>query len=223
MRRVILSPRPTLNKPRPYIQIPAGGRIPLGMCTPSNTRLPIASRLLMPLAAVAFCLFATGGFCQTDGGVQMKVTSTLFNEGGPIPKQCTADGANTSPDLKFTGVPAAAKSLVLVVDDPDAPKGTLTHWLMWNLLPGPGGSLEIVANSPPQDAVQGLNFQGKNAYTGPNPPSGTHRYHFRLFALDIALKLPPHSGRKAVDNAMEGHVLAKAELVGLYSRGAGKY
>lgn len=188
---------------------------------PWHKRIPIGSRLLAPLAAVAFCLFATSGLCQTDVGVPMKITSTLFSEGGPIPKECTADGANTSPELKFTGVPAAAKSLVLVVDDPDAPKGTLTHWLMWNLKPGPDHSLEILANSAPQDAVQGLNFRGKNAYTGPNPPSGTHRYHFRLYALDTVLKLPPNSDRKAVDEAMEGHVLAKAELVGLYTHGGG--
>jgi Raf kinase inhibitor-like YbhB/YbcL family protein len=178
----------------------------------------------MPLlAGAAFCCWAMPGQGQVNEGAPMKITSTLFSEGGAIPKQCTADGDNSSPELRFAGVPAAAKSLLLVVDDPDAPKGTLTHWLLWNMKAGPDGSLEILANVPPQDAVQGANFQGKNAYTGPNPPSGTHHYHFRLYALDTALKLPAGSDRKAVDKAMDGHVLAKAELVGLYTRGAGKY
>ncbi len=151
----------------------------------------------------------------------MKITSNEFGEGGPIPARFTAGGENVNPDLQFAEVPAAAKSLVLIVDDPDAPKGTLTHWLVWNLKPD---VKEILAASgPPQGAVQGLNFQGRNAYTGPNPVSGTHRYHFRVFALDITLHLPPNSDRNAVDKAIEGHVLAKAELVGLYTRGAEKY
>lgn len=145
----------------------------------------------------------------------MKLTSTRFTEGGDIPPECTCDGRNASPDLQIQGVPAAAKSLVLIVDDPDAPKGTLTHWLLWNLRPD---LKEILANSPPQDAVQGINYQGKRGYTGPCPPAGTHRYYFRLYALDI-LPANLHAGadRAAVEKAVEGHILDKAVLMGRYA------
>jgi len=172
----------------------------------------------LALLAIAFVLASPQmANCQMDGMQPMTVQSTDFTEGGEIPARCTCDGADSSPELHFGDIPAAAKSLVLIMDDPDAPKGTLTHWLVWNLKPD---AKEILAGSPPQDAVQGVNFKGQNGYTGPCPASGTHRYHFRLFALDTALKLPANSDRKAVDKAIEGHVLAKAELVGLYTRGA---
>jgi Raf kinase inhibitor-like YbhB/YbcL family protein len=168
----------------------------------------------LPLAAALLFAWAHGACAQMEGQVPMTIRSTDFAEGGQIPVRCTCDGDNFSPELHFDNVPAAAKSLVLVVDDPDAPKGTLTHWLVWNLKTD---QKQILANNAPQDAVQGLNFKGRNAYAGPCPQAGTHRYHFRLFALDIVLKLPASSGRKAVDKAIEGHVLAKAELVGTYA------
>lgn len=173
-------------------------------------------RLMLPVAAAFLALPASTARCQMEGTAPMKITSTQFIEGGEMPARFTADGENVSPDLQFADVPATAKSLVLIVQDPDAPRGTLTHWLVWNLKPD---LKEILANSPPQDAVQGVNFLGRNDYTGPNPPSGTHHYHFLLYALDATLKLPPKSDHKAVEKAMEGHVLAKAELIGLYTRG----
>lgn len=178
-----------------------------------------------PAALLFVALFmAAGGAARGQGDqaevVPMKIVSTDFSEGGPIPKRCTCDGENASPELSFQAAPAATKSLVLIVDDPDAVAGTLTHWLLWNLKPDISGTGEILANSPPQDAVQGLNFKGQNAYTGPCPPSETHRYHFRLYALDIVLKLPAKSDRKALEKAMEGHVLAKAELIGTATHGA---
>lgn len=198
------------------------------MNTPWNKRIAPARRLPSLPAVLFTVLFVASGGAARGQVVQtgqpevvpMKIVSTDFSEGGPIPKRCTCNGENASPELNFKSVPAATKSLVLIVDDPDAPSGTATHWLLWNLKPDPSGTLEILANSPPQDAVQGLNYKGQNGYTGPCPPSGTHRYHFRVFALDIALRLPPKSDRKVVEKAMDGHVLAKAELIGTSTHGA---
>ena len=111
----------------------------------------------------------------------MQVISPDFSEGGNIPKHFTCDGQDISPTLKIEGVPQAAKSLVLIADDPDAPSGTFTHWLIWNLRPD---VTEILATTPPAGAVQGVNDFGRNNYGGPCPPSGVHRYYFKLFALD---------------------------------------
>ncbi|HWB60494.1 MAG TPA: YbhB/YbcL family Raf kinase inhibitor-like protein [Chthoniobacteraceae bacterium] len=157
---------------------------------------------------------------QMEGQTPMTIRSTDFTEGGAIPKRCACDGENKNPQLHFDQIPSAAKSLVLIVEDPDAPKGTLMHWVIWNLKPD---VKEILAGSPPQDAVQGVNYKGENSYTGPCPPAGTHRYHFRLFALDTMLRLPAKSDGKAVEKAIEGHVLAKAELVGTYAHGGAQY
>jgi len=161
------------------------------------------------------CLFGITGISQMENEAHMKISSSKFIEGGNIPAQFTCDGENASPDLVIENLPAAAKSLVLIVDDPDAPRGTFTHWLMWNLKTD---LKEIPVNSPPQDAVQGINDFGKKKYGGPCPPSGTHRYYFRLYALDVVLSLPPNSDRKALDKAIGGHVITKATLMGRYSR-----
>ena len=112
----------------------------------------------------------------------MELTSPDFVTGGPIPKRFTCDDVNHSPGLRISGVPKAAKSLVLIMDDPDAPGGTFNHWLIWGLSPD---LKEIVTNSVPNGAVQGLNDFKKNGYGGPCPPSGEHRYYFRLYAADI--------------------------------------
>ncbi len=165
----------------------------------------------------ALCLFAPTGGAQIEKEAPMKISSPDFIEGGEIPVKFTCDGENTSPALKIEGVPATAKSLVLIMDDPDAPKGTFTHWLLWNLKTD---LKEILANSPPQDAAQGLNDFGKNKYGGPCPPSGMHRYYFRLYAIDAVPNLSANSQRAALEKAMEGHVLGKAVLMGRYARQA---
>ena len=149
----------------------------------------------------------------------MNLGSPDFREGGSIPERFTCDGKNLSPSLKIDGVPKEARSLILVVDDPDAPGGNFTHWLMWNIAPDVAG---IATNSLPTHAVQGVNDFGKNKYSGPCPPSGTHRYFFRLYALDKSLVLPSSSKRDALDSAMRGHVISEATLVGTYTRKAGK-
>jgi len=142
----------------------------------------------------------------------LSVTSSSFGSSQSIPKKYTCDGEDVNPPLSVVGVPEEAKGLVLVVDDPDAPMGTWVHWVVWNIPP----TDSIEENTVP--GVEGLNDFGKHSYGGPCPPSGTHRYFFKFYALDTNLSLPSNSRKKDVENAMKGHVLAKGELVGLYSR-----
>jgi Raf kinase inhibitor-like YbhB/YbcL family protein len=145
----------------------------------------------------------------------MKLTTKAFSELRPIPERFTADGENVNPPLAIRGVPRAAKTLVLIVDDPDAPMGTWNHWLVWNISPG---TTVIKEDSVPRGAVVGQNDSGTAKYVGPSPPRGTHRYSFRLYALDQKLNLPPGADRDALDQALQGHVIAKAELLGRYAR-----
>ena len=145
----------------------------------------------------------------------MKITSPDFPEGGMIPARFTCDGANVNPRLDIAGVPAGARSLVLIVDDPDAPAGTWNHWLLWNIDPA---TTMIAGGSVPAGAIQGRSDFGQEKYIGPSPPSGTHRYFFRLLALDAKLYLPAGTGRAALETALRGHALMKAELMGRYRR-----
>ena len=146
----------------------------------------------------------------------MKIKTTAFQEGGNIPSKFTCDGADANPPLRFEGVPAEAKSLALIVDDPDAPGGLFTHWLVWNIDPK---TTTVEENSAPSNGVQGKNDFGKSGYGGPCPPSGTHRYFFRIFALDRQLDLAAGSKRAQLDAQMRGHIMAEGELMGGYSRG----
>ena len=145
----------------------------------------------------------------------MKITTHAFSERRPIPERFTADGKNVSPPLVISGVPRDAKSLVLIVDDPDAPLGTWSHWLVWNIRPD---TTVIAEDSVPRGAVVGRNDAGTAKYAGPSPPRGTHRYYFRLYALDTGLELPAGAGRRDLDAAMRPHILAQAELLGRYGR-----
>jgi Raf kinase inhibitor-like YbhB/YbcL family protein len=142
------------------------------------------------------------------------VTSPSFDHNGRIPSRFTCDDADVNPALRIGDVPGDAKSLVLIMDDPDAPGGTWDHWIVWNIDP----SATFEENNVPGGAVQGKNSWGKNDYGGPCPPSGTHRYFFKVYALDTLLDLSSRSDKKAVEKAMKGHVLAQGELIGLYSR-----
>ena len=144
----------------------------------------------------------------------LKVTSSSFGHNGRIPAKFTCDGIDVNPSLHINNVPEGAKSLVLIMDDPDAPMGTWDHWVVWNIEPSP----VIEENSVPAGAVQGKNSWGKTKYGGPCPPSGTHRYFFKVYALDAFLDLSSKSDKKTVEKAMKGHVLAQGELIGLYSR-----
>jgi len=145
----------------------------------------------------------------------MTITSPAFQEGDFIPAKYTGDGQDVNPPLRIEGVPRQAQSLVLIVDDPDAPMGTWNHWLLWNLDP----SMQVIAErSVPVGAEAGTNDFRKREYGGPMPPSGVHRYFFKVFALDTVLKLSVGSNRAALDRALEGHVIAQGQLMGRYAR-----
>src|SRR6266581_1480345 len=165
----------------------------------------IAGALAVALAAIV--LFAAGA-------AKMKIMSSAFQQGGNIPSKFTCDGANTSPPLQISDVPSEAKGLVLIVDDPDAPSGLFTHWAVWNISP----QTSTIGEGSTPKGVQGTNDFGRSGYGGPCPPSGTHRYYFKIFALDRELDLPAVARRGQLDAAMKGHVIAQDELMGRYSR-----
>ena len=146
----------------------------------------------------------------------LKVTSSAFSDGGKIPNKYTCDNSNVSPPLRIENLPKAVKSLALIVDDPDAPGGTWTHWLLWNIDPK---ATEIREDGVPQNAVQGTSDFGSARYGGPCPPSGQHRYYFKAYALDTVLSLPSSAKKAALEKAMAGHIVAKGSLMGTYSRG----
>jgi Raf kinase inhibitor-like YbhB/YbcL family protein len=142
------------------------------------------------------------------------LSSSAFEDNGTIPSQYTCDGNSTSPPLAISGVPQTAKSLVLTVVDVDAPRGPFTHWTMWNI------PTNVTAFSAGEDMVfpQGITSAGTNGYKGPCPPSGTHRYFFTLYALDTTLNLDQNVTRSDLEQAMNGHIIDKTELMGRYSR-----
>lgn len=145
----------------------------------------------------------------------MTITSTAFQNNDYIPKEYGLDGRNVNPPLTFSEVPIKAKSLVLIVEDPDAPGGTFTHWILYDILPA---TLQILEGEVPMGAKQAVNDAGTQNYSGPRPPAGTHRYFFKLFALDTELPdMRPEDGREGFYAAMEGHVIDRAEIVGLFS------
>ncbi|PYJ22357.1 MAG: YbhB/YbcL family Raf kinase inhibitor-like protein [Verrucomicrobia bacterium] len=162
--------------------------------------------------ASAILLAAIASFAA--GGAKMKITSSAFQQGANIPSKFSCDGANTSPPLQISDVPSEAKSLVLIVDDPDAPSGLFTHWVVWNI----SSQTTTIAEGSTPKGVQGTNDFGKSGYGGPCPPSGTHRYYFKIFALDRELDLPFGAKRGQLDAAMKGHVVAQGEVMGRYSR-----
>ena len=140
------------------------------------------------------------------------VSSPSFGNNKLIPAKYTCDGENVNPPLTIEGLPEVTKSLALIVDDPDAPMGTWDHWVVWNILP----SSKIGENTVP--GTEGVNTYRRHSYGGPCPPSGTHRYFFKVYALDTMLDLSSNATKNDVEKAIKGHVLAKGELVGLYSR-----
>jgi hypothetical protein len=158
---------------------------------------------------------------QEDKDMSLTLTSPAFPNGAVIPTKYTCSGADLSPALAWSGVPSTARSLALIVDDPDAPSGTWTHWLLWNLPVTLAGLPERV---PPRESFENGSRQGKNdfgniGYGGPCPPPGKpHRYFFRLYAFDAVLALNPGANRQDLDRAMKGHIQARAEYMGTYGR-----
>lgn len=153
--------------------------------------------------------------CSAGEDVKMEISSPVFEHNGRIPGKYTCDGKNVNPPLIIKNVPSNAKSLALIVEDPDAPMGTWVHWVLWNIKPG---IEKINENSVPRGARQGLNDFRKRAYGGPCPPSGTHRYFFKLYALDTRLSPGRNSKKTDLIEAMKGHIIAKAGIIGLYRR-----
>ena len=161
-------------------------------------------------------LTVSGAFSQQKtqpGG--LRISSPAFENNGTIPKKYGCEGENVNPSLKIERVPSGAKSIALVLDDIDAPRGTYVHWILWNIDPGTG---EIKENSVPEGAIQGVNDFKKRNYGGPCPPTRPHRYVFKAYALDTLLTLSPHSAKPDLEKAMEGYVLGQAQLKGTYKR-----
>lgn len=150
----------------------------------------------------------------TYPSLAMRITSSAFEHNGSLPSIYTCDGKGVNPPLLWNGVPSAAQSLVLFFDDPDAPRETFDHWIVWNIDP----SLTTIAEGETPDGVVGKNSSGENAYFPPCPPTGEHRYTFKLYALDTLLSLPAGSKKGDVERVMEGHVLDSTELIGRYQR-----
>jgi Raf kinase inhibitor-like YbhB/YbcL family protein len=155
------------------------------------------------------------------GGATMKLTSPAFTEGAMIPEKYTCDGQDISPPLAWAEVPGGARTLALICDDPDAPVGTWVHWVAFNLPPAVVGLSEAAGGAEKtlkNGGVQGTNSWRRIGYGGPCPPGGTHRYYFKLYALDNTLSLGSNATAKDVQAAMKGHIVAEAQLMGRYKR-----
>lgn len=146
---------------------------------------------------------------------KLTVTSAAFVEGAAIASKYTCDGEDASPPLDIGAKPDCTRSLALIMDDPDAPGGIWVHWVVWNI---PAQTGEIPENGMPAGASQGRNDWKRNCYGGPCPPSGTHRYFFKVYALDTTLTLAPSTTKADLERAMQGHVLAAGQLMGTYKR-----
>lgn len=146
---------------------------------------------------------------------KMKLASAAFSENQMIPQKYTCDGENVSPPLSISEAPPNTQSLVLIMDDPDAPGRTFVHWTMWNIDPN---ATEVPEGSVPKGAVEGLTDFGTKGYDGPCPPSGTHRYIFKLYALGTPLSISENSRKEDLEREMADHVLDFTQFIGLYSR-----
>ncbi len=160
--------------------------------------------------ATLFILLSLAPLCASA----MQLTSPSFSDGQPLPRLCGHRYDNRNPEILLSGIPTGARSLALILDDPDAPGGCFVHWLVWNL---PPSTSKLLPGKLPREARTGRNHFGNDRYDGPAPPSGTHRYFFRLFALDEPLGVPAGADRRALEKAMKGHVLAEASLMGTFA------
>jgi hypothetical protein len=145
----------------------------------------------------------------------LQLVSPAFKHNEFIPEKYTCDGKDINPPLLIENIPSGTKSMALIVDDPDVPAGTWVHWVVWNISPD---TKEMKESSVPEGAQQGVNDFRKHGYGGPCPPSGTHRYFFKLYALDTMLNLGSKAKKSDLEQAMKGHILEKTELIGRYRR-----
>ncbi len=185
---------------------------------------------IIPVSALALFVFAACASrprtiapapapTQSDKS-EMKLVSSAFKEGETIPRQYTCDGINISPPLEWSDVPKTAKTIALIADDPDASSGAWAHWVFYNL---PADNIGMVENLPASDTLKAGGFQGTNdfgkvGYGGPCPPSGTHRYIFKVYAVDSELALKARATKDELLKALEGHVVGQAQLMGIYKR-----
>jgi len=177
--------------------------------------------ILIWLAVFFFpALSPTQNALWAQGGETMEITSTAFEHEGMIPVKYTCDGADVSPPLTWAGLPSSTKALALICDDPDAPMGTWVHWVYYDIPSDITGLPEKMTNEdhPAQGGTQGVSDFRRTGYGGPCPPGGTHRYYFKLYALDSMLNLPAKVTKKQLLKAMEGHILDMTELMGTYKR-----
>lgn len=176
---------------------------------------------IFPILAIAMllCSCRSQGIVAEDKTMKIEVTSTAFDQGDMIPDKYSCKGSNMSPPLAWKNVPTQAKTIAIIADDPDAPRGTWVHWVLYNL---PVNISELPEAQPQEKqlgngASQGVNTSGKVGYEGPCPPSGTHRYYFKVYALDSELTCKDNMTKVQLLEAMKGHLLAEGELMGRYS------
>lgn len=186
--------------------------------------LPGKPSILLIFGSVFVCVGCNQSSKELQPGespMSIEVTSTAFQQGMTIPKQFTGDGADHSPPLRWSEPPSGTESIALISDDPDAPRGTWVHWVLFNL---PTQTRELEEGVPttatlPSGAKQGRNDFGNIGYGGPAPPKGkAHRYFFKLYALGVAVDLAPGATKTQLESAMKGHILAEGQLMGTYKR-----
>ena len=178
--------------------------------------LCVTLALLVSEKTLAF----TSSHAKGDTAMDINISSAAFKEGEMIPSKYTCDGENISPSLEWTGIPKGTKSIALICDDPDAPRGTWVHWVLFNI---PGDVSGLSENIPRHSTLkngarQGMNDSRQLGYDGPCPPGGTHRYFFKLYALDNMLSLETGATKAQLLKVMEGHILAEGQLMGKYKR-----
>jgi hypothetical protein len=144
--------------------------------------------------------------------VVLQISSPSFTENGNIPSKFTCEGENVNPAISIKNLPPQTKSIAIIVEDPDASSGTVTHWIAWDIEP-----TDIIQEKS-SSGTQGKNTKGDDGYMGPCPPSGTHHYHFRVFALDKRLGLAKGAGKSELESAMKDHIIGSGELIGLYKK-----
>ncbi len=178
--------------------------------------------VVIPILLFCSCKDSEQAGSGAVGGKEMeiKITSSAFEDGGLIPPKYTCDGADISPPLQWDAVPEGTESIALISDDPDAPGGTWVHWVLFNL---PADTTELAENIPPDKTLangarQGISDFGRIGYGGPCPPSGTHRYFFKIYALDTKIDLAAGAGKRDLLKAMDGHILTQGQLIGKYKR-----
>lgn len=186
-------------------------------------RYNVLMRMKLMALAIVIIAVAAGAMAfvklshkKPNMGATMEITSPAFSKDEPIPTEYTCIGQNINPPIEISGVPGEAKSVAMIVDDPDAPGGTFDHWVVWNISPD---TTTIPRDwTPPAGVAVGANSSDEARYMGPCPPSGTHHYHFKVFALSSQLDLKEGSSASALVTAMNGHVVGHGELIGTFAK-----